>query len=121
MPPDSTLVLRKEELSRRVDALPQEVSSWKARAKTQVDLDVHVSQLNAISVMLETLVEDQRRLLNGLDPAGAAPAFQDTGLELVKAIIRTQAIWNFFRDKLDLRFSPDFKDMLWVADTIAWD
>jgi hypothetical protein len=36
-------------------------------------------------------------------------------------IIRSQQLWDFFRDKLDLRFSPTFKEVLWVADTVAWN
>ena len=32
-----------------------------------------------------------------------------------------QKVWDFFRKKFELRFSDTFKDILWVADTVAWD
>lgn len=36
-------------------------------------------------------------------------------------IIKAQQVWDFFRDKLELRFNPFFKDSLNIADTVAWD
>jgi hypothetical protein len=116
-----TITLRREELARRVEALPSEIATWTNRSRNDLDMNAHFSQLAALDVFMHVLVERQRRLLAQLDPAADGEAFRSTALKLVQEIIQTQRIWDYFRDKLDLRFSPDFKGVLWVADTIAWD
>jgi hypothetical protein len=116
-----TVILRREELARRVDSLPAEVSGWTDRSKQDLDMNAHFSQLEALGVFMGALVDRQRVLLDALDPNGAADEFRVTALNLVQEIIKGQRVWDFFRDKLELRFSPDFKDVLWVADTVAWD
>jgi hypothetical protein len=115
-----TLVLRKEELKRRVDALPAEMESWQDRSVDILDMNVHYSQIQALAVLMKTFEGTQRALLLRLDVADETD-FQATALRLICEIIRSQRVWDFFRAKLELRFSPIFKDVLWVADTIAWD
>jgi hypothetical protein len=117
----ATLGLRKQELRRRVEALPNEVKKWQDRTQNDLDSNVHFSQLQAIGILMDTFAEQQANLLEAMDPTGNTAVFQDAAFELVKSIIRSQGVWDFFRDKLDLRFSPIFKEVLWVADTVAWD
>jgi hypothetical protein len=112
---------RKEELRRRVEALPLEVEQWKARTLAVVDHNAHHSQLQAIGILIDAFAQTQNHLLAQMDPCGSAVAFEDTAFELVKKIISSQRAWDFFRDKLDLRFSPDFAPVLYVADMVAWD
>jgi len=115
------LEIRKQELRRRVEALPHEVADWKQRTQNDLDSNLHFSQLQAISILVDAFAQKQSELLDQLDPAGDSAAFQDVGLELLQSIRSSQRAWDFFRDKLDLRFSPAFKEVLWVADTVAWD
>jgi hypothetical protein len=115
------LALRARELSRRVEALPAEVSTWRNRSQNELDMNVHFSQLQALAIFVDALVSKQRALLDALDPEAEPGAFGSTGLQLINEIIKSQRMWDFFRDKLELRFSPDFKEVLWTADTIAWD
>src|SRR6266567_167060 len=117
----AVLVNRREELRRRVDQLPKEVSDWKTRCAKELDFNAYYSQLEAIGVLMETYVERQRALLKQLDAQGDPEAFRVTALALIEEIIKAQRIWDFFRAKLELRFSPDYKDPLWIADTVAWD
>jgi hypothetical protein len=114
----STRQLRAEELRRRVDALPREVEEWRVATLGEVDKQLHASQMAAIAKSMELLVDEQKRLFEALDPAKAT--FEDDAFELVKLIIKSQRVWDFYRDKLELR-STRFKDVMWVADTIAWD
>lgn len=122
MSTDNLLRLRRAELRRRVAALPAEVGAWRAAAAQPgaLDMNAHSSQLAALSVMVRTLSEEQLALLAQLDQSAAAQ-FGDDSLRVVKAIIRAQKVWDFFRDKLELRHSPNFKRQLWTADTIAYD
>ena len=117
----STFEIRKLELSRRIENIPQEVKSWRTATEADVDKNAHFSQLQAIEILVNTLVNEQRALINALDPAGTAEDFNQGSLNVVKSIIRAQKSWDFFRDKLDLRHSPNHKESLWVADTVAWD
>ena len=116
-----TLILRKEELRRRVETLPAEVRAWQEWSADILDMNAHYSQVQAIAVLMETFEGRQRELLSRLDAESNAERFRATALQLVREIIRSQQVWDFFRDKLELRFSPTFKDVLWIADTIAWD
>lgn len=117
----AVLITRKEELRRRVDALPTEVQAWRLRTQNDLDSNAHFSQLNAISILVDVFTQQQQALLQALDPDGDLAVFQSKAFDLVQNVIRSQKLWDFFRDKLDLRFSPTFKEVLWVADTIAWD
>ncbi|MDB5915502.1 MAG: hypothetical protein JWP22_4177 [Ramlibacter sp.] len=125
MPPldtDNLFRLRRAELRRRVEALPAEVETWRAAASKPdaLDMKAHFSQLLALSVMVKALTDGQLPLLAALDQSTAA-SFGDDSLRVVKEIIRTQKVWDFFRDKLELRHSPAFNRQLWTADTIAYD
>ena len=123
--------LRKQELKRRIENLPAGVAAWRAATEsvaTGNDPDekvrfenAHFSQLRAIEVLMDAFVSDQRTMLDGLDPAGDPESFNKSCFDLVRDVIRAQKSWDFFRDKLDLRHSPAHKELLWVADTIAWD
>jgi len=121
MAASATLVLRREELARRVEALPDELAGWRKRSRDELDMNAHFSQIQALEILIGALVAKQRRLLDDLDSEGEPEGFRVTAFELVQEIIKTQGIWDFFRGKLELRFSPDFKSDLWVADTVAWD
>jgi hypothetical protein len=121
MSAQATLEIRKEELRRRVEALPSEVTEWKARTINDLDSNLHWSQLQAIGILTNELAKEQESLLGALDPNGDTATFHDKALELVESIIRSQRTWDFFRSKLDLRYSPTFKEILWVADTVVWD
>jgi hypothetical protein len=121
MAASATLVLRREELARRVEALPAELTEWRKRSVDELDMNAHFSQIQALEILVGALVVKQRALLDGLDPEGEPEEFRVAALELVQEIIKTQRVWDFFRDKLELRFSPNFKAVLWAADTVAWD
>lgn len=123
--------LRKLELKRRIENMPAEVAAWRTATESVATGDdpdekvryenAHFSQLRAIQVVTNAFVSGQRTMLDALDPAGDAEAFNQGCFDLVKNVIRAQKSWDFFRDKLDLRHSPAHKESLWVADTVAWD
>ncbi|HZF55533.1 MAG TPA: hypothetical protein VE093_43265 [Polyangiaceae bacterium] len=115
----SAFLIRQEEVRRRVDALPKEIEEWLKRSSSELDLNAHHSQLSAISVLMSAILEPQKAALAKL--SADSPEFLNDIIALVSDIIRTQGIWDFFRDKLELRFSPEFKEALWVADSVAWN
>jgi hypothetical protein len=112
---------RREEIRRRVDALPSEIHAWRKRTIETVDMNVHFTQMEAIEVLMDVFVRRQRALLDQLEPHAEADVFCGIALQLVHEVIRAQRVWEFFRDKLELRFLPGFKEPLWIADTVAWD
>src|SRR5262245_49750511 len=101
-----TFALRKHELSRRAESLPEEVKNWRTATEAEIDKNAHFSQLQAIEVLVNALVDKQRTGINGLNADGAAEAFNVGCFDVVRSIIRAQKTWDFFRDKLDLRHSP---------------
>lgn len=121
MTAQATQVTRREELRRRVEALPKEIAAWKDRAKNELDMNANFSQVQAIELLMSGIIEKQTSMLGSLKADGDGEIFRGKTLELISEIIRAQKIWDFFRDKLDLRFSPIFKNPLWIADTVAWD
>lgn len=121
MSAQATQLSRREELRRRVEALPKEIAAWKDRAQNELDMNAHFSQVQAIGLLMSGSIEKQTAMLNGLKADGDGETFRAQALDLIAEIITAQKIWDFFRDKLDLRFSPTFKSPLWIADTVAWD
>ena len=115
------LEARKQELRRRVEGIPGEVANWKTRTLTAVDQNTHWSQLQAIGTLMDAFTQQQVDILNQLQTGGPLADFLTTSTQLVQKIISSQRAWDFFRDKLDLRFSPDFAPALYVADIVAWD
>jgi hypothetical protein len=110
---------RLAELRRRVEALPGEVAGWVDRAADEIDFNAHDSQVRTLARFMGGLFDRQRQQVDGLDPKHAA--FPDQAHPVVAEINRVQGVWDFFRDMLSLRFSPDFKEPLWIADTVAWN
>lgn len=121
MTTQETLLNRYEGLRRRVEALPTEVDGWKTRSTQQLDLNAHFSQLGALEILMSGYIERQRSLLADLDPLSDAEQFAVKAFQLTNVIIKSQGVWDYFRDMLELRFSPTFKEALWIADTVAWD
>lgn len=107
-----------EELKRRVDALPREIAEWRTATTDQIDKQLHASQMTAIAKSMELLVNAQTTALQSLDPSSAG--FESAAFQLVQLIIKSQRVWDFYRDKLALRFTR-YKESMWTADTIAWD
>ncbi|HIK39071.1 hypothetical protein [Thermoleptolyngbya sp. M55_K2018_002] len=121
MPIQSILQSRCEELKRRVNALAEEIEAWQARSIHALDMQIHYSQIKAISVLMEEFTARQQTILNKLDPESDSEIFRIHALSLVQESILAQKVWDFFRSKLELRFSPTYKDVLWLADTVAFD
>jgi hypothetical protein len=121
MCPQVTMLNRHEELRRRAEALPQEVKEWIVRCEKLIDYNAHFSQLQDLGVLMDGYDNRLQTLLKELKPANGFAVFQNKAAELVEAIIEAQRAWDFFRDKLELRFSPTFKKPLAVADTVAWN
>src|SRR5262245_17904364 len=116
-----TFALRRAELTRRVESLPRELDDWKQRTLNVVDHNAHFSQVQAIDMLMQVFLGRQRRLLGQLGVAEDATAFGRKGWELVQEVIKAQRVWDYFRDKLNLRFVPEYQGPLWMADTVAWD
>jgi hypothetical protein len=115
------LELRKEELRRRVESMPPEVNAWAARTRAEIDMNLHFSQLQAISVLVETFHERQLTLLAALDPSASSDDFAVSCRDVVRSIIAGQRVWNYFRSKLDLRLIPQFAAALKTTDIVAYD
>ncbi len=116
-PLDDLIALRTQELKRRIDGLDRELKTWNDRCNTEPRLGPNLSQVRAVSVLVRTFIEKQKGDLAGL----AGPAFATNSFVLADDIALTQGVWDFFRDKLELRFNPDFQRRIAIADTIAWD
>ena len=55
-----------------------------------------------------------------LDPDNEAEGFRQVAFNLVVEIIKSQRIWDFFRDKLAQRDTDAYSQHLGVADDLAW-
>ncbi len=119
MSADATVLLRVQELKRRVEELPREIEAWNKRTENLDAFKPHFSQVRAIGFLMEALQTRQT------DRTKVVPAKPDEvgawALALVTDIIAAQKVWDFFRDKLELRFSPTFAAPLHQADSVAWD
>jgi len=117
----AALELRKEELQRRVAALPTELKRWQERARHELDEQIHFSQMRALGVLMDAFVQNQTSMLGALNPRGGERRFLEQALALVLEIDRAQGVWDFYRTKLQLRFSPDYRASLRAADIVALD
>lgn len=115
------IALRVEELRRRFKALPEEIALLKEETAAGKPLEIHASQIDALDTLMGALLAPVKAALS--DPPAAADGADKAGafaLDVLGGIVAAQRAWDFFRDKLLLRSSPRYRDVLWVADTIAW-
>ena len=70
---------------------------------------------------MRTLCKLNRDSFNTLDPAGNVDVFLNRANDVTTNVIKLYSIWNFFRDRLELRFVPQFQQLLLVADLISHD
>lgn len=124
--------LRYEELRRRAALLPAEVASWRKKVRSERDHQAHYSQLEAIHALVGQLIENADTSLDHLRDILTQPSDRTTTADRqsefalpasqAAADLRlAQKTWDFFRDKLEQRFSLRFKQFLWTADTVAWN
>ena len=116
-----TLVTRRMELERRSNILLTEVEKWVTRTSDQLDFNTHYSQLQALYITMKIFFDKQKNLLEKLKTTAEIEDFQIQIFTLLRIISMAQGLWDFFRDKLELRFNPDLRDQLAFADTVSFD
>lgn len=108
-------------LSRRVASLPTELDTWLKRAEADNMLEKNFSQIEVLDHFMRTLCALNEDSLNALDPTGDVDVFLSNALDLTKDVTKSHFIWDFFRDRLELRFVPQFQQPLLMADLISYD
>lgn len=110
------------DIQRRADLLPQEVSDWHASASANVnDMGIHRSQFNALKIMMDELHAKQRALLDQLAPDLPVGEFANKYLELTDDIVGTHDLWRIFRYIMAQHEDARFKRLVIAADLIAAD
>jgi hypothetical protein len=117
----SMLAAKHQILCRRVASLPTELDTWLKRAEADNVLEKNFSQIEALDHFMRTLCSLNEDVLSALDPAGEADAFLSGALNLIENVIKSHVIWDFFRDRLELRFVPQFQQSLLMTDLISYD
>jgi hypothetical protein len=84
-PIQMALELRKQELQRRVDALPAEVGRWLARGSNEPELKIHFSQLQSLNVLMQAFTVQHLAMLGSLKPNGGAANFLQQSSQLGRA------------------------------------
>lgn len=115
------LMAKYQILSRRVASLPAELDTWIEWAAADNTLQKNFSQIQALDHFMRALCRLNEDGFNGLDPSGNIDAFLDSALQLSANVIKAHTIWDFFRDRLELRFVPQFQQPLLVADLVSYD
>lgn len=110
------------ELGRRIELLPQEVGLWKQNAAANAQaLGIHHSQIDALKLLMDGLVQQQANLKGGLSAAAPLPQFVDNHYKLATLIIGTQELWQVVRTIFAQRQDPYLKSVVDTADLIAAD
>jgi hypothetical protein len=71
--------------------------------------------------MMDVFFDRQKKIMEGFNSSAEIEDFQFRIFRLLQEIIKAQRIWDFFRDKLELRFNPELRDPLAIADTVTFD
>lgn len=108
-------------LSRHVASLPSELDAWISRADAGDTLEKNFSQIETLDYFVRDLCKSNEKRLKTLDPTGKVDLFLDSALKLTTDIVKSRLTWDFFRDRLELRFVPQFQKPLLMADLISHD
>ncbi len=104
---------KREELLAKLSAIEWELAFWQAQAKDRGPLEKHQSQIDRLVNQLQPVAAQVSSKISTADLRGDWPALEIQVLDLHK-------IWQFFREKLALRFVEHFHDYLLAADEFAW-
>lgn len=110
------------EIRRRVAALRVEVDERRNAAENNLaGAGVNRSQLQALDVMMDALLERQDRLLQQAESAASATERAARYVELQREIVGAQGLWRLFRFIFDQRRDEPGRTLLRAADVIAAD
>lgn len=104
---------KRVELTIKLDALDLELDNWLAVSAPGEVLEKHHSQLLRLAGGLKPLVGKVQRSVAADDATDQWRTIEQYALEL-------QRVWDFFRQKLALRFVPWLRGYLVTADEYAW-
>jgi len=121
MTPIPELLAKHQILSRCVASLPAELDAWINWAAAGSTLEKNFSQIRALEHFMQTLCQSNEATVNALDPTGDVDVFLDKAGCLTEDVIKSYIVWDFFRDRLELRFVPQFQQPLLMADLISHD
>jgi len=119
--PVPELVTKYKILSRRVASLPSELDAWVEWAAAGNTLERNFSQIRMLDYFMRALCTLNKDGVGALDLAGDVDVFLDGALTLSENMIKSQAVWSFFRERLELRFVPQFRQDLLMADLVSYD
>jgi hypothetical protein len=108
-------------LSRQTVLFSAELKDWVEWAADGSALAKNFSQIEALNCFMRRLCQSNERGASALDPAGGADVFLDNALHLTADLIKSHVVWEFFRDRLELRFVPLFQQSLLMADLVSYD
>jgi len=121
MTPLPELTTKYQILSRRVESLPAELKAWIDWAANGRTLEKNFSQIEVLAHFMNQLCKSNTDGFKVLDPADNTDVFLINAHRLAKNMLKAHAIWNFFRDRLELRFVPQFQQPLLMADLVSHD
>ena len=110
----STWAQRKEaELLAKLASIDAELEYWQAQAGPQGVLAKHNSQLARVASQLTPVLARVRADIEAAELGATWPRFE-------RQILDLHRVWDFFREKLALRYVDWFADYLLAADEYAW-
>ena len=104
---------KREELLAKLCAIERELDFWQAQAHPGAVLEKHQSQIDRLANQLQPVAEQVSGRIEAAELRTEWPTLEIQVLDLHK-------VWQFFREKLALRFVSHFCDYLLAADEFAW-
>jgi len=104
---------KRAELTAKLASVDAELTFWSGQAQLNGRLEKHHTQVERLRADLSPVGTQLRA-----DIAAANVATDWTRLE--RSVLDLHRVWDFFREKLALRFVPLFEDYLLAADEVAW-
>lgn len=105
---------KREELLAKLSAIERELTFWQAQSKEKAPLEKHQSQIQRLVNQLQPVISRVGGDISTAYLRGYWPTLEMQVLDLHR-------IWQFFREKLTLRFVDHFREYLIAADEFAWE
>jgi hypothetical protein len=104
---------KRTELLAKLASVDDELTYWQRQAGPTGVLAKHHTQLARVAAELTQVVARVRADIDAADLSASWPQFERQVLDLHR-------VWDFFREKLALRYVDRFADYLLAADEFAW-
>jgi hypothetical protein len=120
LPDDAINLVRIQETEHSIDVLEMSLTSWLDRQDKKDIRKQYKTLLCTLRTQLRALITEVRVSFKNIYPSASRGAVYSACRLHDKRLLWIERLWTYFREKLDQRDNPLYRDVLAAADEVVW-